>query len=200
MARLGLDASPLITRIPSEGNNPVPACPYSKKNEKWIGIAPVARYRNKTYPLDSMKSVVGKLSKIQGFRIFIFGGKEDRPLLEAWGNGNVECIAGTITIEEELSLMSRLDIMASMDSANMHLASLVGTTVISIWGSTTPACGFLGWKQSTDNAICANLRCQPCSIAGNGKCRWGDYRCMKSITPSQIADKVIELINRRGNP
>ena len=34
---------------------------------------------------------------------------------------------------EELVLMSYLDVMISMDSANMHMASLVHTPVISIW-------------------------------------------------------------------
>jgi ADP-heptose:LPS heptosyltransferase len=33
--------------------------------------------------------------------------------------------------------------MISMDSANMHLASLYGVPVISIWGATHPFAGFL---------------------------------------------------------
>ena len=32
--------------------------------------------------------------------------------------------------------------MITMDSANMHLASLANTKVISIWGSTHPCLGF----------------------------------------------------------
>ena len=32
--------------------------------------------------------------------------------------------------------------MITMDSANMHLASLTNTNVISIWGSTHPCLGF----------------------------------------------------------
>ena len=38
----------------------------------------------------------------------------------------------------ELSLVSWLDVMVSMDSANMHLASLVRTPVVRVWGATHP--------------------------------------------------------------
>ena len=53
----------------------------------------------------------------------------------------------------ELSLMSRLDVMISMDSANMHLASLVEVPVVSVWGATHPYCGFLGWRQSDSGVV-----------------------------------------------
>ena len=56
-------------------------------------------------------------------------------------------IAGTLTLDEELALMSRLDLMIAMDSSNMHMAALAGTKVISIWGGTDPLTGFGAWMQ-----------------------------------------------------
>ncbi|BDW74867.1 hypothetical protein BFINE_06620 [Bacteroides finegoldii DSM 17565] len=41
---------------------------------------------------------------------------------------------GKLNMCTELNLMSHLDVMLSMDSANMHLASLVNIPVVSIWG------------------------------------------------------------------
>ena len=35
--------------------------------------------------------------------------------------------------QQELILMNELDAMISMDSSNMHLASLVATPVVSVW-------------------------------------------------------------------
>ena len=43
--------------------------------------------------------------------------------------------------------MSKLDLMIVMDSSNMHMAALVGTKVISIWGGTDPVSGFWAWMQ-----------------------------------------------------
>ena len=90
--------------------------------------------------------------------------------------------------------MSTLDIMISMDSANMHLASLVGIPVVSIWGATHPYAGFMGWGQSIDNAIQIDLPCRPCSIYGNKPCMRGDYACLKNISPEQIVEKVEAVI------
>ena len=56
--------------------------------------------------------------------------------------------------------MAWLDVMVSMDSANMHLASLAGVRVVSIWGGTAPACGFLGWQQQDGDALLTHCDCQ----------------------------------------
>ena len=193
LSKLGFVVSPLIDRIPTTGKHLMPKCSFTKGTENWIGIAPMARYKNKTYPIDLMKIVINGLSHMKETRIFLFGSKEDKQILMSWENNNVKCIAGTMTIEKELALMSELDLMVSMVSANRHLASLVGTTVISIWGGTTPACGFLGWRQSHNNAIYADLKCQPCCIAGNDKCRFNDYRCL-NIAPSTIISFITKSL------
>ena len=98
----------------------------------------------------------------------------------------------------ELVLMSRLDVMLSMDSANMHLASLVGTKVVSIWGATHPYAGFMGWNQSIDNAVQVDLPCRPCSIYGNKPCTQGNYPCMNNILPQQVVEKIINVIHHNS--
>ena len=88
--------------------------------------------------------------------------------------------------------MQHLDVMVSMDSANMHLASLVATPVVSVWGATHPYAGFMGWNQKMDNAVQLNMRCRPCSIFGNKPCQRGDYACLTAIKPDVIINKVEE--------
>ena len=79
------------------------------------------------------------------------------------------------------------------DSANMHLASLVGTRVISIWGATHPYCGFMGWNQKEKDAIQNNkLYCRPCSVFGNKPCYRKDFACMNTIKPEDIVKKIEE--------
>jgi len=99
-------------------------------------------------------------------------------------------MVGKLNMSQELALMSQLDIMYSMDSANMHLASLVNTPVISLWGATHPYAGFMGWNQSTDNAIQVDLSCRPCSVYGQKPCFRKDYACLFQITPEQIILRI----------
>jgi ADP-heptose:LPS heptosyltransferase len=84
-----------------------------------------------------------------------------------------------------------------MDSANMHLASLVNLPVVSIWGATHPYAGFMGWNQSPDNAVQLNISCRPCSIYGNKPCIRGDFACMKNITPELIVEKVENILRKK---
>ena len=161
---------------------------------KGIGIAPFAAHKGKVYPLERMERVVKLLSE-QGERIVLFGGSKEASLLESWTKKypNVKSVAGQHSLREELEIMRSLRIMLTMDSSNMHLASLVGTRVISIWGATHPKAGFLGFGQQESDCIQRNdLSCRPCSIYGNKKCKYGDYRCL-DITPEEIVAKVCEL-------
>ena len=106
------------------------------------------------------------------------------------GGGRVGAVGRTSGLAAELELMRGLDVMLSMDSANMHLASLVGTRVVSVWGATHPYAGFLGWGQRAEDCVQKDLPCRPCSIYGSKPCRYGDYRCLNSITPEEIVKAV----------
>ncbi|RZL98110.1 MAG: glycosyl transferase family 1, partial [Pedobacter sp.] len=90
---------------------------------------------------------------------------------------------------------STLNVMISMDSANMHLASLQGIPVVSIWGGTHPFLGFYGWRQPLANAIQIDLPCRPSSVFGNKQCPvHGAAGCMQDITPQMIYEKVMSII------
>ncbi len=162
--------------------------------EKWIGIAPFAKHEGKIYPPEMMEQVVAKLSERQDIKIFLFGGGEkERLVLDAWAaryNGVVSLAAKRLGFPVELALASWLDVMVSMDSANMHLASLVATPVVSIWGATHPYCGFKGWRQKEDDIIQLPMTCRPCSVFGNKPCYRGDYLCLRGIAPQSIISHV----------
>lgn len=170
----------------------------AKNNEQWIGIAPFARHNGKIYPLGRLRKVISELSTQPDLKIFCFGnGKEEAATIDEWCSefDNVYSFIGKSDFGGELTLISNLELMVSMDSANMHIASLVNTPVISIWGATSPLAGFLGWKQKEEDCIQLPLPCRPCSIFGNKPCKFGDYRCMQ-IEPQQIIDKILDKLGR----
>jgi len=191
--RLGLSAPPLFTSL-YDTLPPLPdGITEKQEGEHWIGVAPFARYQNKIYPLEKMRKVVEIVTGRPHTRVLLFGAKGDEArVLEQWATQipHTESLAGRYPLTDELAIMTRLDTMLTMDSSNMHLASLTGTRVVSVWGGTTPACGFLGWQQHTEDALCAQLPCQPCTIAGSEHCPKGDYPCMHAISPETIANRL----------
>lgn len=169
----------------------------SKESMKWIGIAPFAKHKGKIYPLHLMEKVIAHFANNGRVKIFLFGsGEEEETVFRSWSAkySNAESVIGKLNMSSELVLMSHLDVMVSMDSANMHLASLVNVPVVSIWGATHPYCGFMGWKQSPMNAVQVDLSCRPCSIFGNKPCYRKDYACLNMITPEMVVLHIEKLL------
>lgn len=170
------------------------------REKPWIGIAPFAAHPGKIYPLEQMHDVAKQLASL-GFEVLLFGaGPHETALMESWEQPQITSVCGKLEgLHEEMQLMSRLRVMIAMDSANMHIATLTGIPVISIWGATHPKAGFTPWQQP-DNLIIqdADLVCRPCSIYGKKPCKFGDLRCMTHITPQQIVERVI-VINDMSN-
>ena len=203
-AKLGfpIDKNEFISIFPPEGGDmmQLPELFRDKKEgEKWIGIAPFAAHQGKIYPKEQMKEVVRSLVvNHPNYSIFLFGrGKDEEETFSQWTKEMPQCtfVSQHIdTLRQELILMSHLDVMGSMDSANMHLASLVNTPVISIWGATHPMAGFLGWNQNEDNAIQLDMECRPCSIYGQKPCIHGDFPCLKNIRPEIIIEKIEKIL------
>ena len=166
-----------------------PACDTCSKTG--IGIAPFAAHQGKIYPIERMERVVELLSETGEPIVLFGGGKREKAILESWAKKypNVESVAGRHSMTKELEIIRHLRVMVTMDSGNMHLASLVGTRVVSIWGATHPFAGFLGYGQNENDCIQHYLPCRPCSIYGNKPCKFGDYRCM-DIQPEEIVERI----------
>ncbi len=203
--RLGypIDISKFHSIFPENGGNLnlLPREIGPKKNfEQWIGIAPFAAHVGKVYPPRLMDKVILQLiQKYPKCRILLFGrGNKEKRFFEKWEGQFFHCVDVSRYCEnmyQELIIMSHLDVMLSMDSANMHLASLTGVPVVSVWGATHPFAGFMGINQSEENIIQLDMDCRPCSIFGNKRCIRGDYACLKDIPPERIVERIISIIN-----
>ena len=89
------------------------------KTGKWIGIAPFAKHRGKIYPTGEMELVMAELSDREDFTIFLFGGRGyEEALLDQWAfeYPRVNSVAGKYSLDQELALISRLDLLICMDS------------------------------------------------------------------------------------
>jgi ADP-heptose:LPS heptosyltransferase len=186
-----------LTKQPEILNQAILKISGKKGAQKWIGVSPFAQHSQKVYPLDKMDNVLTALATA-GHRIFVFGGgQEEQKIAEKWAitHENITSLIGKLNLSEELSIISNLDVMLSMDSSGMHLASLKGIPVVSVWGATHPHAGFLGYGQSLANGIQVDLACRPCSVYGNKPCHRGDFACMNQLSESHIIQKVLNTIS-----
>ena len=174
--------------------------PPKAEGDVWVAVAPFAKHSGKIYPVEQMREVVKTIAERYATKVFLLGGGgSEQHVLEEWESsipGTVSLAGKRYGLLKELSLLSHCEVMVSMDSANMHMASLVGLKVVSVWGATHPYCGFMGWRQDEENAVQLNMSCRPCSVFGNKPCRGNDYYCMKGIPPEMIVNCVKKILDK----
>ena len=199
--QLGLEAPDNFTRL-YDGKE-LPSSPMvldKPQGERWIAVSPFSAHEGKVYPLELMEQVIESLAKRQNYRLFLMGGGKDekialRPIARKYRNviSMAEVKHGFL---DEYALLAKCDLMLTMDSANMHLASLMGLKTVTIWGATAPQCGFQGYRQTSDGDVQLDMECRPCSIYGERDCKFKDYRCLTRITPEQVVSKVLAAVEK----
>ncbi len=175
---------------------------YAPAGSLLIGIAPFAMHETKSWGSQGIKKLMQMINSGYNVFFFLFGGMNEINELNSLASGfnNFHIIAGKYGLQTELSIISRLRVMISMDSANMHLAALSGISTVSIWGGTHPATGFSpvgGQQHIIIQTPDHELDCRPCTIYGKGECIRKDikYKCLRSITPETVFERMRYLLD-----
>ena len=165
----------------------------------YIGIAPFAAFKSKAYPIKQMEEVVKGLCGQHKILLFGGGSKEVEILKKLEERfPNTINMAGKLSLNEELDVISNLKLMISMDSGNAHIAAMLGTKVLTLWGVTHPFAGFFPFHQDENNALLADRKTYPLiptSIYGN-KHPEGYENAISSIQPISVIDKAVALIKK----
>ena len=157
--------------------------------DRVICIAPGAQFGTaKCYPPEGFHSVVKQLSDA-GWQPLVLGMPEDHDVGQNILNGINAAhwnAAGTTSLSEALQLISACNLMLCNDSGLMHVAAAVGVKACVIYGSSTPAYT----PPLTENATIfyKALDCSPCF---DRQCRYQHYRCLKSIEPYEVIEKIV---------
>jgi len=172
---------------------------FLKPHHQLVVIAPFAAHDNKMYPANKMEQVLKILSTQSNLTVLLIGnGKKENEQINNWLTNlllpaNIQNISNQFSLQEEMEILAKANLVLAMDSANLHLASWVGTKVLSIWGPTHPYAGFDVWQ--SNEVISVDLPCRPCSIYGNKPCFRGDLACMNQISPEFVVKKIVESLN-----
>ena len=164
---------------------------------KIVGIAPFAKHSPKMYPLDLMQKIVSYIQ--DRHTVFLFGyGKLEMETINRWSSvfKNVYSSNELGGFENEIALISNLDLMISMDSANGHIASIYNVPVITIWGLTHPYTGFTTFNHDPNNQFCPNREQYPLipnSIYGNKMIK-GYEDSMRTIKIEDVLERANEIL------
>jgi len=164
---------------------------------KMVGIAPFAKHSAKMYPLDLMQKIVSYLQ--DRHTVFLFGsGKIEMQTISGWSSAlkNVYSCDILGSFENEIGLISNLDLMISMDSANGHIASIYNVPVITIWCLTHPYTGFTTFNNDPNNQFLPDREEYPLipnSVYGN-KMIAGYEKAARTINFQDILARVNTIL------
>lgn len=155
-----------------------------------VGFCPGSKHFTKTWPREYFEELGNTLSK-EGFKIYLFGGKEDREICKYLAEKieNAEDHSNDDNLLELSEKMKRCSVLLCNDSGLMHVACALDVPLIAVFGSTVKEFGFTPYN--CRNLILENnsLSCRPCSHIGRESCPKSHFKCMKDITPKIAAEK-----------
>ena len=129
-------------------------------------------------------------------RIVIVGGADDAALAREIVAAAPTAIdaTGQLSLLASAELIGRAKVLATNDSAPLHLASATGTPTVAIFGPTVPAFGFGPLAPRSVVVGHQTLACRPCDRHGPQRCPLGHFRCMRELDAATIAEQVRSLL------
>jgi 3-deoxy-D-manno-octulosonic-acid transferase/heptosyltransferase-1 len=151
-----------------------------------------ARWKTKRPEDRKMAEICDRLVSNR-MQILCVGSDEDRAHVEAIRSlmrERASSVAGETTLRELASLCRLANCVVSTDSAPLHIAVAVGTSVTALFGPTSPV--RTGPYGKNSRVVQKRLGCSPCF-----KKTCETMECMQSIETDEVVEAVREVLSHR---
>jgi len=165
----------------------------SLDDKPFVVIFPGASIVERRWGAERYSLVANRLA-VNGYRIVVVGGKEDRAAGEIIvGVGGLN-LAGATTLVETAAVIARSCLVISGDSGVLHIAVGLDIPTVSLFGPGIAA----KWAPRGDKHIVLSrqLPCSPCTKFGTTPPCPHDVRCMKEITADQVMEAAVRLLQK----
>ena len=152
--------------------------------------------RNRTWPAHHAAMLVEHAAANLGVGTVYVGGEEDRIIAETIASASpvpVAVLAGRLTLLQSLAVIAGAKAAVAVDSGPMHLAALVGTPVVALFGAADPR-RYGPWTRHRE---LVSVRA-PCGCV-DPDCRFtatGHGACMAELSPKMVIDALGHLLGQ----
>ena len=156
-----------------------------------VAINPMAKWASKLWDLERFACLADVINKNLGATIIFTGSETDKIAIEKIVAGmrtKALNLAGKTSLKQLAYLYGKCAVVISTDTGPMHMAAAMGSSVVAIFGPTSPL--RTGPYGSNRRVVRTGLSCSPCF-----KKSCDHMLCMKGITVEQVYDTVKEAIN-----
>lgn len=164
--------------------------PDIPESGKYLVVAPFSRHKAKEWSMENMAELLARLAADgrHGLLCLAFGERErGQAALLAGKVPRLKIVPEILDLNGQLHLLAGADVAITMDSANMHLAALTGTPVVSVWGPTHPGMGYapLGNENYVVQASREQAPWRPLSVYGR----------VQGVRQRRLARRSMELVS-----
>ncbi len=184
---------------PAERSYAAPFFEGGDAGTKTLALCFGANHFTKRFPPKRFASLLSLLQRELPLQVLLLGGKEDAPhaleimnALSDSSRSKVLNLAGCCSLMQSAALLERSDAVLCNDTGLMHIASAFGKKLFVLFGSSSPAFGFLPYHTPYELFEVEGLKCRPCSHIGRDRCPKGHFRCMNDLSESLIASKILK--------
>jgi len=180
-------------KIQDEVKNQVTKKLNLNKKDFVIGIHPGSKgicsikHPSHLWPVERYAYVADQLSKKYKAKIVFSGAKNELPLIKKIESlmKTKPIIATDLNMKEFVSLIDRMDMLFSNDTAAAHVAAALDTPLVIIFGPQTPKL----WKPWNDKVIVLykNNKCTACQ---RYECKLKTVECLKAISPTEVLNAL----------
>jgi ADP-heptose:LPS heptosyltransferase len=158
----------------------------------FVAIHPFAAWEFKEWPVGNYVALVGALSAGSGLDVVVICEEADRDRWNAACTGkatqNRVHVFSSARLMDVAAVISQASVLVGNDSGPLHLASLLGTPVVGLFGPATPE---LTAPRGFDGACLYHAKdCSPCAQTS---CVDPKHHCMSSISVDDVLATVQSL-------
>ena len=163
-------------------------------HKKLIGLAvgSSSQWLTKRWPIENYKILVQKLTEQYDCRVVLVGSPTDaEDAREFMKEASDRCLnfVGKTNHQDLVSLVKRMDLLITGDTAPLHVAAAVKTKVIALFGPTDPR-----RHMPPGNGVVVLSRHLPCQPCYQGTCHQDEkLACLKRIS----VDEVLETAGKQ---
>ncbi|MDD4980295.1 MAG: lipopolysaccharide heptosyltransferase II [Candidatus Omnitrophica bacterium] len=166
-----------------------------KKTDQLLAIHPAASCPSKVWPNERFSEVADRLIAKYGFKVLVVAGPKDikiaQEVIKKISHPAIN-LAGKASVSQLASILKRCRLFISNDSGPVHIASALGTPVISIFGRNQKGLSPLRWGPlgKKDKFLHKDAGCIEC-LAHN--CLKG-FACLKAISVDDVVNATDEIL------
>ena len=157
-----------------------------------IALHAAARTPAKTWPAAHWRELIVLLRDRLDARLLLLGGAADREFNRSLivGHDFMLDAAGKFSLAESAALIAQADLLVGVDSGPAHLASAVGTPLVTIMSGTNVAAR---WTADPSHALVQPVSCAPCR---RERCPEPGHPCLSGLRPGNVWETIERVLPR----